>query len=154
MTKFTPPFNFPALKIIAFLNICAFCISASAADDANDPRAWAIAHSVDQTYFGYGDETVEGELIIQSADGSVSERKFVMTTLEVKDGGDLRSVMFLSPQSLKGFVSLNHSRITKPDQQWIYLPKLDRVRRIAGRDKTGSFAGSEFSYEDLSLIHI
>ncbi len=37
----------------------------------------------------------------------------------------------------------------KPDDQWIYLPALRRVKRIHSRNKSGPFMGSEFAYEDL-----
>jgi len=36
-----------------------------------------------------------------------------------------------------------------PDDQWLYLPALKRVKRIASANKSGSFVGSEFAFEDL-----
>ena len=38
--------------------------------------------------------------------------------------------------------------------QWLYLPALKRVKRISSKNKSGSFMGSEFSYEDLSSFNI
>ena len=36
------------------------------------------------------------------------------------------------------------------DDQWLYLPSMKKVKRISSHEsKTGSFMGSEFSYEDL-----
>jgi hypothetical protein len=35
-------------------------------------------------------------------------------------------------------------------EPWLYLPAIKRVRRISASNKTGSFVGSEFSYEDLA----
>ena len=37
-----------------------------------------------------------------------------------------------------------------PDDQWLYLPALKRVKRIASANKSGPFVGSEFAYEDLA----
>jgi hypothetical protein len=37
-----------------------------------------------------------------------------------------------------------------PDDQWLYLPALKRVKRIASANKSGPGVGSEFAYEDLS----
>jgi hypothetical protein len=34
----------------------------------------------------------------------------------------------------------------KEDSQWIFLPKLKRIKRIAGSSKASSFMGSDFSY--------
>ncbi len=40
------------------------------------------------------------------------------------------------------------------DDQWLYLPALKRVKRISSSSRTGSFMGSEFSYEDLGSDEI
>jgi len=45
---------------------------------------------------------------------------------------------------------LSFTHATKPDDQWLYLPALKRVKRIASRNKSGPFMGSEFAYEDLT----
>jgi len=37
-----------------------------------------------------------------------------------------------------------------PDDQWLYLPALKRLKRISSRKKSGPFMGSEFAYEDMS----
>ncbi|MGB1239312.1 MAG: outer membrane lipoprotein-sorting protein, partial [Pseudomonadales bacterium] len=37
---------------------------------------------------------------------------------------------------------------------WLYLPALKRVKRIASRNKSGPFMGSEFSFEDLASFEI
>ena len=34
--------------------------------------------------------------------------------------------------------------------QWLYLPALKRVKRIASDNKSGPFMGSEFAYEDIA----
>ena len=35
------------------------------------------------------------------------------------------------------------------DDDWLYLPVLKKVRRIATKEKGGSFMGSDFSYDDV-----
>ena len=40
----------------------------------------------------------------------------------------------------------------EPDRQWLYLPSLKRTRQISGGSRTDSFAGTDFSYEDLSIM--
>ena len=40
------------------------------------------------------------------------------------------------------------------DDQWLYLPSLKRVKRISSRNKSGSFMGSEFAYEDIGSQEI
>jgi outer membrane lipoprotein-sorting protein len=36
--------------------------------------------------------------------------------------------------------------------QWIFLPALGKVRRIASTESGGSFMGTDFSYDDMSLM--
>jgi hypothetical protein len=36
------------------------------------------------------------------------------------------------------------------DDRWIFLPELNRVRRIAASEGSGSFMGTDFSYDDIS----
>lgn len=35
------------------------------------------------------------------------------------------------------------------DDQWLFLPAVNRVKRIASSNKSGSFIDGEFAYEDL-----
>jgi len=59
-------------------------------------------------------------------------------------GDDYTLVRFLSPANVKGtgFLSVK-------DDDWLYLPALKKVRRIATKEKGKSFMGSDFSYEDI-----
>jgi outer membrane lipoprotein-sorting protein len=41
----------------------------------------------------------------------------------------------------------------RDDDQWIYLPALKRVKRIASDSKNDSFMGSDFTYDDLGDRH-
>jgi hypothetical protein len=36
--------------------------------------------------------------------------------------------------------------------QWIFLPALGKVRRIASSESGGSFMGTDFSYDDMSVM--
>ena len=64
-------------------------------------------------------------------------------------GDDNTFVKFLTPANVKGtgFLSLN-------DNDWLYLPVLRKVRRIATKDKGGSFMGSDFSYDDVGSMSL
>lgn len=117
----------------------------AAAQPQGDARGRAIQERVYASDAGYRDEVVSGVLSMENG----ARRTFTMSTLEREPGGDKRVVVFQEPRDLAGFVSLNHSELIEPDQQWIFLPQLNRTRRLSSRDKTGSFAGSEFSYEDI-----
>ena len=83
------------------------------------------------------------------ANGDSVERATVQLILEKTDG-DKSIVRFLTPAEIKGVAALTHEHPDSTDDNWLYLPATKRVRRISGANKTASFQGTEFTYEDLS----
>ena len=53
---------------------------------------------------------------------------------------------FDSPKDVKGTATLTFTHKLDPDDQWLYLPALKRVKRITSDNRSGSFVGSEFAY--------
>ena len=82
-------------------------------------------------------------------DESVRElRRQVFESTE-EGRGDKSIIVFDSPRDIGGTALLSHTKILEPDDQWLYLPALGRVKRISSGNKSGPFVGSEFAYEDL-----
>lgn len=81
------------------------------------------------------------------------ERVFTMRTRRYPDA---RKTLLLleAPADVRdtGFLSVSYSKSNKADEQWIYLPKLKRVSRVASSGKADSFMGSDFSISDLALV--
>jgi outer membrane lipoprotein-sorting protein len=65
--------------------------------------------------------------------------------------GDVDKMLmrFLSPSDVKGAGFLVWGQKDRQDDQWLYLPELRRVRKIAANNRNGSFMGSDFSYHDM-----
>jgi hypothetical protein len=63
--------------------------------------------------------------------------------------GDRSLTQFHEPRDIAGTGFLSWTQIEGEDSQWLYLPSLKRVKRIASANKSGAFVGSEFTYEDL-----
>mgnify|MGYP006058348427 FL=1 len=82
--------------------------------------------------------------------GNSTSRKIRNRTLEGTDEGDLSLVIFDTPADVKGTAFLSHTKKSGSDDQWLYLPALKRVKRIASSNQAGPFMGSEFAYEDIS----
>ena len=78
------------------------------------------------------------------------------TTLEMPDEsvGDKSLVLFSTPRDIEGTALLSHAKILDPDDQWLYLPALKRVKRISSRNKSGPFVGSEFAFEDFTASEL
>ena len=64
--------------------------------------------------------------------------------------GEVRSLLrFADPADIRDTGLLVHSKPNGEADQWLYLPALDQVRRIASERRGGSFVGSDIYYEDL-----
>ncbi|MFP4491100.1 MAG: outer membrane lipoprotein-sorting protein [Spirochaetaceae bacterium] len=90
---------------------------------------------------------VEMDLI--SSDGSVKGR--ILEGWGAGGDGDPSNMVlvFHRPSSVKGTRFLVKEREGGDDDQWIYLPSLDRVRRIASSEEDSSFMGTDFTYGDM-----
>jgi hypothetical protein len=116
---------------------------------AAEDRAYEIAARSDRTDLGFGDSEVELQMVLRNAAGQESTRALRIATLEKPDEsvGDKSMVVFDTPRDIEGTALLSHAKILDPDDQWLYLPALKRVKRISSSNKSGPFVGSEFAGE-------
>jgi outer membrane lipoprotein-sorting protein len=108
-----------------------------------------IATEADRLNNGFQDTTAKMQMVLRNKAGSESRRAMRYWTLEVNGDGDRTLILFDTPSDVRGTAMLTHSHGNKPDDQWMYLPAFKRVKRISSANRTGSFMGSEFAYEDL-----
>ncbi|MBI4561794.1 MAG: outer membrane lipoprotein-sorting protein, partial [Candidatus Rokubacteria bacterium] len=101
-------------------------------------------------YPGY-DMRARFTLRVVSRDGKERLRALTMTRRDLRDGGEQRYfIYFHRPPDVRDMTFLVWKYPGKDDDRWLYVPALKLVRRIAASDKRSSFAGSDFSYEDVS----
>ena len=129
---------------------CGLMVVPVTAAQTPEEKGRAIAREARQRNVGFGDSTARMRMILRNKRGQESVREMRVRTLEVKDDGDKHLVVFDSPKDVKGTALLTYSHKVDDDDQWLYLPALKRVKRISSRNKSGSFMGSEFSYEDIA----
>ena len=127
-------------------------LSLAAAGRAQDPaqQGLAIAQEAERRYHGYGDFTANLTMILRNGQGQESRRTMHIEDLEVRGDGDKSLCLFDSPADIKNTALLTAAHKTADDDQWLYLPALKRVKRIASSNRSGSFVGSEFAYEDIA----
>lgn len=125
------------------------CPLATAAQSPEE-KGLAIAREADKRDEGFGDYTANMLMILMNKHGQKSERQMRIRTLEVKNDGDKSLTIFDTPRDVKGTAFLSFTHKVGDDDQWLYLPALKRIKRISSRNKSGSFMGSEFSYEDIA----
>jgi outer membrane lipoprotein-sorting protein len=89
------------------------------------------------------------KLTLIDTSGSARERR-LQTLSTTKDGRTSTLTVFLSPESVRNTRFLSIEGTDGNTEQWIYLPSLKRIRKIAGAEEAGSFMGSDFSYSDMA----
>ena len=133
------------------VSLCAGCAVALAATVAGAaPTGREIMERVDAR--DDGDNAIQDmEMVLIDRSGSERIRKIRSYRRDV--GEDTQSIMFfLAPADVKdtGFLTYDYDGAEKDDDQWLYLPALKKIKRIASGDKSGSFMGSDFTYADMS----
>ncbi len=132
--------------LTSILLLAAGFIHAETAEE----KGKTIAVESDKRDTGFLDQTANMVMELRNKQGDVSTRTIRIKTLEVTGDGDKSMSIFDEPADVKGTAFLTFSHAIKPDEQWLYLPALKRVKRINSKNKSGPFMGSEFAYEDLA----
>ena len=132
---------------------------------AEDPPAAGAASSqmsgldiVRQCDNKYPGDDQQSQLTITLKDRSGNERKTVYhriwKDIKGEEGIVDKMVLFtMFPPDAKGagFMRWAYTREAgKNAEQWIYLPKLRKIRRVSVRDLGDSFLGSDLTYGDIS----
>jgi len=119
-----------------------------------EERGLEIATAANQRDSGWQHVTADMEMILRNRAGKESLRKITNRQLEVENDGDKSLSLFREPKDVEGTAMLTFTHGLEPDDQWLYLPSIKRVKRISSRNKSGPFMGSEFAFEDLGSQEI
>lgn len=117
-------------------------------------KGLSIAQQTKESDKGWGDMEAQMTMVLRNEQGQESIREIRLKSLEQATDGDKSLSIFDKPLDVKGTAFLSFSHPLGADDQWLYLPALKRVKRIASRNKSGPFMGSEFAYEDLTSFEI
>ena len=94
--------------------------------------------------------STRSRMIITAKNGTQSERVIDQYSKDSSAGNKRSVIVFQSPASVAGTRFLTMDNPGRDDDRWIFLPSLGRVRRIAASEGSGSFVGTDFSYDDIS----
>ncbi|MGI9222337.1 MAG: outer membrane lipoprotein-sorting protein [Woeseiaceae bacterium] len=141
---------------LSLLLLSALVVVDTASAAGADEQGFDIAARSDRTDVGFGASEVELQMVLRNAAGQEATRSLRISTLEKPDEsvGDKSLVLFDTPRDIEGTALLSHAKILDPDDQWLYLPALKRVKRISSSNKSGPFVGSEFAFEDFTAIEL
>jgi len=94
------------------------------------------------------------EMILMDAAGRESRRTVVKRVIEDGSQPDKTLGVFLEPADVRGTIMLTFEQSYGSDEQWLFLPSLTRTKKINAENKSGSFVGTEFSWEDISTTEL
>ena len=132
------------LRLVALIVIGFVSVASAAAITGREVMEEARDQDMGQTNHAL----IEMRLIEE--DGDESLRVIEQYGKELADGVSGSVMIFHSPASVEGtrFLTITHD--AGADDQWIYLPALRRVRRIASSERDSEFMGTDFTYSDLA----
>jgi len=142
------------LIFIYFLIVLESIFLSNTFSSTLEQKGLEIARRMEKANESYIGELSITKMILIDAYGNKIVRNLRGKSLEVKGDGDKSLSIFMNPQDVKGTKMLTWSHKHKDNDQWLYLPALRRVKRISSRNKSASFMGSEFTYEDLGSQEI
>ena len=128
--------------------------SVTRAADSAEEAGLKIATESRERQKGFGNFTASLTMILRNKRGQESTREVRLKVIEAEGDGDRTLFVFDRPRDVRGTAFLVHAHKEEPDEQWLYLPALKRVKRISSSNQSGSFMGSEFSYEDLGAVEV
>ncbi|WP_035238747.1 outer membrane lipoprotein-sorting protein [Desulfobacter vibrioformis] len=132
------------------LSILILLLLATSQALADDPEARKIMEQVDARDTG-DNRIAQMQMTLTDRNGGQRVRKIKAFTKD--KGPDTMSLMFfLSPADVNktAFLNIDYDDPEHDDDQWLYLPALRKTKRIATKDKSGSFMGSDLNYSDMS----
>jgi hypothetical protein len=134
-------FRLPAIALFAVLSVGL--IAPAMADEASE-----LAQRVHDRPNGR-DLTTLGRMVLTEKGHAPRIREIVSYRLDKSGGETANLIRFLGPEDIAGTGLLSVDKADGSADQWLYLPALDRVRRISSDRKGGRFVGSDLYFEDL-----
>lgn len=100
-------------------------------------------------HFEVADEINKADMTLISKGGKKRQRSITIMTKEYADDRHKILVRFTAPENIRGAGLLIVENKGRSDDEWLYLPALKKIKKISTSERSHSFMGSEFSYEDL-----
>ena len=92
--------------------------------------------------------TLETMLLVDRS-GSKRKRLIKRYSKDIAEDLERSLLVFVEPPRVRGTALLRWEREDREDDQWLYLPSLKKLRRIAQATKKSYFMGTDFTYGDM-----
>jgi len=136
------------LSVLSFMKLEPFNLNGNLIAAENKGRM--IMDKIDKSNRGFVSDESKVNLILKNSTGETTVREMMIFSEEDKNGNHKALMEFIRPHDVKGARLLTHPYQDKNNEQWLFLPKIARVKKILSSEQSGPFMSSEFSYEDIS----
>ncbi len=96
------------------------------------------------------DEVADVAMRLIDSKGRIRQRTATVYSKRASAQSDMRLIRFFTPPDLadSGVLTLEHD--DRDADQWLYLPAYHTSRRIASANRSDTYMGTDFSYEDIT----
>jgi len=137
-----------SLLRLPLLALCALSLFAGSA--IAQPTADEIIKRSSQNRT-VGNSIQQMRLEIFDKAGNSRVRKITSRVKKGPEDATWSYIYFDEPADVAGVQFLSLENPAGEDDQWMYMPTIGSANRISGSSRKGSFMGSDFTYEDMSI---
>jgi hypothetical protein len=153
-TSFNQKMKQSHVNVLSVIVGLVFSLTMTTAHSAAEMSAEEVIFEVDRRYDG---DTAIVDYTLVLIDRRDRERTRNLRMYSKDYGLDTKTLsQFDSPADIRGTAYLNFDWEDEDsdDDSWLYLPSLQRVKRIASSDTSDSFLGSDFTFADINGLEI
>lgn len=104
------------------------------------------------------DDRYTGDTSMSSAVLNIIDRRERQRTRDLKmfnlekNEVEKSLIFFMSPAEVQdtAYMTFDWEDESKEDDSWLYLPAMQKIKRVASSEESGKFMGSDFSYADIN----
>ncbi len=119
----------------------AVVLGTPGAATAEDLSPQAILEKMDQVNYGYEDQVMDIRMTVVDVDGTTKSYE-----VTIYQKGDQKRLVRFTSGEVKGMATL----VESPTRTYVYLPGFKKVRQVASHAMGQTFAGSDFTMDDIS----
>ncbi|MCG8634408.1 MAG: outer membrane lipoprotein-sorting protein [Desulfobacterales bacterium] len=132
-------------SFLMFVLIVGLPLSGAVASELTGRQVMEKQEELHKAQSEYGEEVM---LLVDTKSGSKEKRDVKRYAKDVGDDLNRALLVFLKPADIKGTALLTHEN-PDTDDQWLYMPAVKKMQRIAQGSKKSYFMGTDFTYEDM-----
>jgi len=146
--------NYKYILFATFFVLCSpFVLGSNTSSAPSDHLEKNAAEKLAQAVYDQanGEDASSRVVMLLSRKGKKPKQRILYSYAKDKGEAERWTLLrFIKPNDVARTGLLTKDYAGDDSDQWLYLPALDRVRRISSSRRGGRFVGSDYQYEDLT----